>query len=107
MASAREADRSNIARPMMLWPEAPRSPSVGIVGATPTPSTDTHATARPAAACSRRCKERRRLSSGKGDGAYLGQTPLWSPQLGKLTRRAPHQPAGTVAPIPKVSHLTL
>ena len=33
----------------MLWPEAGRSPSVGIVGATPTPSADTHATTRPAA----------------------------------------------------------
>src|SRR5215469_14128247 len=47
MASARRADRSNTARPMMLWPEARRSPSVGIVGATPTPSADTHATGRP------------------------------------------------------------
>jgi hypothetical protein len=33
---------------MMLWPEARRSPRVGIAGATPTPSADTHATARPA-----------------------------------------------------------
>ena len=65
MASARRADRSNTARPMMLWPEARRSPSVGIAGATPTPSADTHATARPAAASSRRCRKRRRLSSGK------------------------------------------
>jgi hypothetical protein len=32
---------------MMLWPEARRSPNVGIAGATPTPSTDTHATVRP------------------------------------------------------------
>jgi hypothetical protein len=45
MASARSADQSNTARPMMLWPEARRSPRVGIAGATPTPSADTHATA--------------------------------------------------------------
>ena len=31
---------------MMLWPDARRSPSVGTDGATPTPSTDTHATGR-------------------------------------------------------------
>jgi hypothetical protein len=49
MASAHSADRSNTATPMMLWPEARRSPRVGIVGATPTPSADIHATARPAA----------------------------------------------------------
>ena len=30
----------------MLWPDARRSPSVGTAGATPTPSTDTHATGR-------------------------------------------------------------
>jgi hypothetical protein len=31
---------------MMLWPEAGRSPRVGTVGATATPSADTHARGR-------------------------------------------------------------
>jgi hypothetical protein len=47
---------------MMLWPEARRSPSAGIAGATPAPSADTHATARPAAASSRRRRKRGRFS---------------------------------------------
>lgn len=55
----------------MLWPEARRSPSVGIVGATPTPSTDTQATGRPAAASSRRRRKRSRLSGGKYDSAHV------------------------------------
>jgi hypothetical protein len=71
MASGHSADRSNTATPMMLWPEARRSPRVGIVGATPTPSADIHATARPAAASSRRCSKRRRRSSGNCDSAHV------------------------------------
>ncbi len=70
MASACRADWRSSARPMMLWPEARRSPSVGIAGATPTPSADTHATARPAAASSRRCRNRSG-SSGKPDSAHV------------------------------------
>ena len=38
--------RPATATPMMLWPEAGRSPSVGTAGATPTPSADTQATGR-------------------------------------------------------------
>jgi hypothetical protein len=52
-------------------PEARRSPSVGIAGATRTPSADTQATARPAAAWSRRCRKRRRFSSVKRDSAQV------------------------------------
>lgn len=55
----------------MLWPEARRSPSVCTAGATPTPSADTRATARPAATSSRGCRKRSRLSSGKRDSAYV------------------------------------
>ncbi len=67
-------DRPNSATPMRLWPEARRSPRVGIVGATPTPSTDTHATGRPAAASSIRCRKRRRRSGGKRDSAHVVMT---------------------------------
>ncbi len=49
---------------MMLWPEARRSPRVGIAGATPTPSADTHATARSVAASSRRCRKLRQRPRG-------------------------------------------
>ena len=72
IASARSADWSNTARPRMLWPKARRSPRVGIAGATPTPSADTHATVRPAAASSRRCRKRRRLSSGSAERPRRG-----------------------------------
>jgi membrane protein DedA with SNARE-associated domain len=71
MAAARRVEWSNAARPMMLWPEARRSPKVGIAGATPTPSADTHATVRPVAASSRRYRKRRRLSRGNRDRAHV------------------------------------
>ena len=71
MASAGRADIPNSARPIMLWPEAGRSPRVGIVGATPTPSADTHPTARPAATSSRRCTKRRRVSGENRDSAHF------------------------------------
>ena len=51
-AWVRSVDPSDTAVPVMMWPEARRSPSVGIAGATPTPSADTQATARPAAVSS-------------------------------------------------------
>src|SRR5690606_34167660 len=63
--------RPNKARPMMLCPEARRSPNVGTAGATPTPSTDSHATARADAASLSRCRNRRRLSSEKRDNLHV------------------------------------
>jgi hypothetical protein len=108
MASARTVDRSNTARPMMLWPEARRSPSVGIVGATPTPSADTHATARPAArfveavqeaqaALEREARQRPRCGddgqgirghTGEGVGHHLDGVTLQQQRRG---RRRQHQ----------------
>ncbi len=91
MASVRRADWPNRARPMMLWPEARRSPSAGIAGATPTPSADTHATARPAAASSRRYRNRRRLSRVKRDSAHVVVTTGRRPRAPGRRRRAAHR----------------
>ena len=102
MASARRDDWSNTARPMMLWPEARRSPSVGIDGATPTPSADTHAIVRPAAASPRRCKKRSRLSSGKRDSAHVvvttGTAPAGTRAKASASPRRRHLAAAAEGP---------
>jgi DNA invertase Pin-like site-specific DNA recombinase len=67
---------------------------------TPTPSADTHATVRPVAASSRRCRKRRRFSSENRDSAHVVVTTgrasegTWAKASGSTSTASPRSSIG-------------